>query len=55
MLQDVFAGRPLEVEALVGQTQAFAREASVSTPVIDGIVPLLRGLDRSLRQAAKRD
>jgi 2-dehydropantoate 2-reductase len=49
MLQDVLAGRPLEVEALVGQTQAFAREAGVPVPCIDAIVPLLRGLDRSLR------
>ena len=51
MLQDVVTGRPIEVEALVGQTQAFAREAGVPVPVIDAIVPLLRGLDRSLRSA----
>lgn len=49
MLQDVLAGRPIEVEALVGQTQAFAREAGVSVPNLDLIVPLLRGLDQSLR------
>ena len=50
MLQDVLAGRPIEVEALIGQTQAFARAAGVPVPVIDSIVPLLRGLDRSLRE-----
>lgn len=50
MLQDVLARRPIEVEAQVGQLQAFAREAGVATPVIDVILPLLRGLDRSLRQ-----
>lgn len=48
MLQDVLARRPIEVEAQVGQLQAFAREAGVATPVIDVILPLLRGLDRSL-------
>ena len=48
MLQDVLARRPIEVEAQVGQLQAFAREAGVATPVIDAILPLLRGLDRSL-------
>ena len=49
MLQDVQAGRPLETEALLGQVQAFAREKQVAVPHIDVIVPLLRGLDRSLR------
>lgn len=47
MLQDVMLGRPLEVEALLGQTQAFAQEAGVMVPTIDIILPLLRGLDRS--------
>jgi 2-dehydropantoate 2-reductase len=49
MLQDVQAGRPLETEALLGQVQAFARESRTATPHIDIIMPLLRGLDRSLR------
>jgi 2-dehydropantoate 2-reductase len=49
MLQDVLLGRPLEVEAHLGQTQAFGREAGVPTPTIDVILPLLRGLDRTLR------
>jgi 2-dehydropantoate 2-reductase len=49
MLQDVIAGRPIEVESLLGQTQAFARDAGVAAPTIDFIVPLLRALDRSLR------
>jgi 2-dehydropantoate 2-reductase len=51
MLQDVLLGRPVEVEAHVGQTQAFAREAGVAVPAIDMVLPLLRGLDRSLRAA----
>lgn len=49
MLQDVLRGRPLEVEAHLGQTQAFAREKGVLTPTIDVVLPLLRGLDKTLR------
>lgn len=48
-LQDVLAGKTLEIDGLLGQTQAFARELGVATPVIDVCVPLLRGLDASLR------
>ena len=51
MLQDVLRGRPIEVEAHVGQVQAFAREAGVAVPAIDIILPLLRGLDLTLRKA----
>ena len=51
MLQDVLKGRPLEVEAHLGQVQAFAREAGVAAPAIDIILPLLRGLDRVLQKA----
>ena len=51
MLQDVTAGRGIEVDALIGQIQAFGRELSVPTPSIDVIVPLLRGLDKSIRGA----
>lgn len=49
MLWDVLTNRPLEVEALLGQTQAFAREQKVSVPTIDVILTLLRGLDRAER------
>jgi 2-dehydropantoate 2-reductase len=48
MLQDVRAGRAMEVEALLGQPQALAREAGVATPILDVIVALARGLNRSL-------
>ena len=51
MLQDVLLNRPVEVEAHLGQTQAFAREKRVATPTIDIMLPLLRALDRSLRAA----
>jgi 2-dehydropantoate 2-reductase len=50
MFQDVLAGRPIEVEALLGQVQAFAHEGKIVTPTIDIILPLLRGLDRSMQQ-----
>lgn len=52
MLQDVLLGRPLEVDALLGQTQAFARDAGVAVPTIDAILPLLRGLDQALRTSS---
>lgn len=48
-LQDVLAGKSLEIDGLLGQTQQFAREHGVATPVIDVCLPLLRGLDASLR------
>lgn len=48
-LQDVLAGKSLEIDGLLGQTQAFAREHGIATPVIDVCLPLLRGLDTSLR------
>lgn len=51
MSQDVLLKRPLEVEAQLGQIQAFAREAGVAVPTIDIILPLVRGLDRSLRSS----
>jgi 2-dehydropantoate 2-reductase len=52
MLQDVLLGRPVEVEAHIGQTQAFGREKGVPTPTIDIVLPLLRALDKSLRALA---
>jgi 2-dehydropantoate 2-reductase len=47
--QDVLAGKSLEIDGLLGQTQAFAREHGIATPVIDVCLPLLRGVDASLR------
>lgn len=47
MLWDVLTHRPLEVEAGLGQIQAFARDAGVDVPTIDVVVTLLRGLDRA--------
>ena len=54
MLQDVLVGRSVEVEAHLGQLQAFAREHDISVPTIDIVLPLLRGLDQSLREKIAR-
>jgi 2-dehydropantoate 2-reductase len=48
MLQDVLAGRPIEVEAIAGQVQQLARESATPCPALDAVVPLLRGLAHSL-------
>lgn len=48
MLQDALAGRPMEVEAILGQVQLLARESGTPCPVLDGVVPLVRALDRGL-------
>jgi 2-dehydropantoate 2-reductase len=50
ILQDVMLKRPLEIEAQLGQVQAFAQEAGVAVPTMDVLLPLLRGLDRALRE-----
>lgn len=47
MLQDIEAGRRIEVEAIVGQVQLLARDRGVPTPALDAIVPLLRALDQA--------
>lgn len=48
--QDALAGKSLEVDGLLGQTQAFGRELNVPTPVIDVCYALMRGLDTSSRR-----
>jgi 2-dehydropantoate 2-reductase len=45
MLQDALAGRPMELDAVVGQVQHFARQSAVSTPTLDLVHTLLRGLN----------
>lgn len=49
MLWDVMTNRRLEVDAQLGQVQAFANEHGVPTPTLDVIVTLLRALDRADR------
>lgn len=51
MLQDVLAGRPMEVDAMLGQIQVFARHAGLPCPTLDLVLALVRGLDRHLTQA----
>jgi 2-dehydropantoate 2-reductase len=48
MLQDVEAGRPLEVEALVGSVIEMGRRRDVPTPVLDVVYQLTRQLNKSL-------
>ena len=42
MLQDLEAGRPMEVDPIVGVPHAFAKAARVPTPTLDVLAPLLR-------------
>ena len=51
MLWDVLTNRRLEVDAQLGQVQTFGRDHGVSTPALDVIATLLRGLDRADRHA----
>jgi 2-dehydropantoate 2-reductase len=50
MLQDVEAGRPLEVEALVGTVVELGRVTSTPTPHIDAVYALVKLLDRVMRE-----
>lgn len=45
MLQDALARRSMEVDAIVGQTCAFAAQAGVPCPALQTMLPLLRGLN----------
>jgi 2-dehydropantoate 2-reductase len=54
MLQDVLLGRPLEVEAILGQPVAFARQAGVPAPAMQSILAMLHGLDFSFRRESGR-
>ncbi len=51
MLQDVEAGRPLEVEALVGSVIEMGRRRDVPTPALEVVYQLTRQLARSLPRA----
>jgi 2-dehydropantoate 2-reductase len=42
MLQDLEAGRPMEIEALVGSVQELGRLVGVATPAIDIVLALVR-------------
>ena len=49
MLQDVEAGRPIELEALVGAPREIAARAGVPTPALDLIHAMTRQLEASLQ------
>ncbi|MBP7240920.1 2-dehydropantoate 2-reductase [Amaricoccus sp.] len=42
MLQDLEAGRPMEIDALVGAVQELGRLTGVATPVLDTVLGLIR-------------
>jgi 2-dehydropantoate 2-reductase len=52
MLQDVEAGRPLEVEALVGSVIEMGQRRDVPTPALDVVYQLARQLNNSLSAAS---
>ncbi|GEP11909.1 2-dehydropantoate 2-reductase [Methylobacterium gnaphalii] len=54
MLQDVEAGRPIELEALVGSVIELGKLVGVPTPHIDTVYALMRLLARSLETANGR-
>lgn len=54
MLQDVEAGRPIELEALVGSVIELGRLVAVPTPHIDTVYALMRLLAQSLDTAKGR-
>jgi 2-dehydropantoate 2-reductase len=49
MLQDLEAGRPLEIDALLTSVQEMGRLAGVRTPYIDVVLGLVQQLGRSLK------
>ena len=41
MLQDLDAGRPLEIDALIGSVQELGRITATATPTIDTVLALI--------------
>jgi 2-dehydropantoate 2-reductase len=54
MLQDVEAGRALELDAMVGSVVELARLTETPTPAIDAVYACARLLARTLEQAHGR-
>ena len=50
-LQDLEAGRPLEVNETLGYASAKARELGLTLPLLEGFALLITGLDRARRDA----
>lgn len=55
MLQDAEAGRPLELEALVGSFVELGRMTETPTPSIDAVYELASTLDARIRAGSSRD
>ena len=53
MLQDVDAGRALELDPILGALVELSRRLDVPTPVMDGVYGLTRLLERSLKDARR--
>ncbi|MGE0719371.1 MAG: 2-dehydropantoate 2-reductase [Alphaproteobacteria bacterium] len=52
MLQDLEAGRPLEIDAIIGAVSEYGRRLGVATPAIDTVLGLIRQKARGLGLAA---
>ncbi|MDX1512849.1 MAG: 2-dehydropantoate 2-reductase [Gammaproteobacteria bacterium] len=50
MLQDVEAGRPLEIDAIISAVVEFGRMTGIDTPAIDAVHALIRLLDQTMRE-----
>ena len=55
MLQDVEAGRPIELEALLGAPREIARRAGVPTPQLDRLYAMTRLMAENLGLALAGD
>jgi 2-dehydropantoate 2-reductase len=53
MLQDVEAGRPLEIEALIGAVLEMGRLTQTPTPAIDTVYALVKLLDKRVRDEGR--
>lgn len=52
MLTDCKAGRPLEVEVILGYPYRKAKELGLNTPTLNTVYAIVMGIDRRLRDAA---
>jgi 2-dehydropantoate 2-reductase len=53
MQTDCKAGRPLEVDVILGYPWSKSKELGLSTPTLDAIYAVVMGVDRRLRDAKK--
>lgn len=53
MQTDALAGRPLEVDVILGYPWKKSKELGLSTPTLDVIYAVVMGIDRRLRNAQK--